>query len=267
MQDLCSLFIAVDNHYLDKLLCSYPTWLWCHPEIIGMTHVFVFDSAEVTIADKRWGDLARMRSEAALAHGSQAATKLQLIPWKMDHSLGISQREEMLTGLVRCVDRVRTPWYLKVDADSFAVDKTPLLDPAWFENEEIAYVSSPWGYTRPAGTVAKMNTWAAGIPELAGFPDVPFRSVTEPKAKDCHSRMASWVMLGRTSWTIWASGLCKDARLPFPSQDTYLAYVQARTNAKWIACKFHHRGASHCRNFGGLQAACAAVMAKVGPKP
>lgn len=262
----CSLFVAVDAYYLDKLCLTYPTWVNCHPEIIRMPHVFVLDSLQVSALDPRWGKIVRAREEAAARNGvSLRNTELRMIPWAMDHAGGIiSQREEMLTGLIRCAKEVKTPWYLKLDADTLATEKTGFYYDKWFKGNPC-YISSPWGYTRPAGTVAKMNDWARGVPEFQGTPEVTFTPQGEgPRSKDKHARMASWIMFGNTKWTAWASGLCTDDRLPFPSQDTYLSYVQARTSAPWVGNNFRRTGFDHAKSMDALTAGCQHTMSKLG---
>lgn len=260
----CSLFVAVDNHYLDKLLVTYPTWVLCHPEILQMPHVFVYDAKELNVGDERWGKIAKMRELAAAREGVRTCpTGFSLIPWSMDHAAGISQREEMLTGLVRCTKAIHTRWYLKLDADTYANARVPFIKNEWFAGDPC-YIASPWSYSKPPGTVAAMNTWAKGIPELSGFPDVPFVTIEGHKAKDKHHRMASWVLFADTDWTRRASALCTGPRLPTPSQDTYMSFIQAITKKHWVGVRFRDHGWEHCRNFGGLQAACAYVMATIG---
>jgi hypothetical protein len=267
--DFCSLFVGVDDFYLNKLLVTYPTWVNCHPEIIRMPHVFVADSDQVTALDPRWAAISKAREAAAAANNiSLNDAKFYVLPWHMGHDSGISQREEMLTGLIRCAKHLTTPWYLKLDADTYANAKTGFYFDKWFRNDPC-YISNPWNYTKPAGTVAKMNEWAKGIPELKDLPEVQaqFADLGNGKTKDVHPRMASWVMFGNTKWTTWVSDLCKDARLPFPSQDTYLSYLQVRTGKNWVPVKFRTMGWQHERNFDGLKRACAETMNRLGVHP
>ena len=265
--NFCSLFVGVDDFYLNKLLMTYPTWVRSRPEIVRMPHVFVADSQQVTALDPRWGQIQKEREAAAALHGlSLRDTRFEVVPWSMNHNDGISQREEMLTGLIKCADRLTTPWYLKLDADTFSKGRGGFYYDKWF-TAKPCYISSPWGYTRPAGTVALMNAWASGVPELAGLPDVPFTSSEHPKAKDVHSRMASWIMFGDSAWTKWASSLCRETRLPFPSQDTYLSYIQARTGKNWVAAKFRGMNWEHARNVGALKNGCAACLGGLAVTP
>lgn len=263
--NFCSLFIAVDDFYLNKLLMTYPTWVACHPEVIRMPHVFVADETQVTALDPRWGAIAKARAAAAAKEGiSLRDTRFSVLPWSMDHSKGISQREEMLTGLIRCARHVTTPWYLKLDADTYANARKGFYYDSWFK-DDVCYISNPWGYAKPGDQLDILNTWAKGIPELKDLPEVPgtkiYRTPDEnPPWKVNWSRMASWVHFGNTRWTQWAASLCPTERLPTPSQDTYLSFIQRRTNAKWHPRKFREYGWEHCKNVDGLKAACESVL-------
>lgn len=260
----CSLYVAVDGYYLDKMVMTYPTWCLCHPEILRMDHVFVYDRNQLRVDDPRWGLIQKTREKQASLEGIPLRdTKFKLVPWELPEAA--SQRERMLTSLIRCALNVTTPWYLKLDADTFANKRTGFYFDKWFTGNPC-YISSPWNYTKPAGTIAKMNEWAKGVPELMGYPEVQakFVDMGNGKTKDVHPRMASWVMFGSTSWTIKASELCKEARLPFPSQDTYLSYIQARTGYPWVPVKFRQYGFEHMKNINGLQVACQHTIATGG---
>ena len=261
----CTLFVAVDDFYLNKLLMTYPTWVACHPEVIRMHHVFVADETQVTALDPRWGAIAKAREAAAAKEGiSLWGSRFSVVPWSMDHSKGISQREEMLTGLIRCSTTVTTPWYLKLDADTYANARKGFYFDSWFK-DDVCYISNPWNYAKPGDQIDILNAWAKGIPEIKDLPDVPgvkiYRTPDEnPPWKVNWSRMASWVQFGRTEWTQWCSSLCKDERLPTPSQDTYLSFLQRRTNAKWVPVKFRQYGWEHCKNIDWLKDSCANVL-------
>jgi len=264
--NFCSLFVAVDNYYLDKLVMTYPTWVNSHREVIRMPHVFVIDSEQISVLDRRWAAIQRAREDAAARYDiSLRGTTFEAIPWAMDHGAGISQREEMLTGLIRCAGHLKTPWYLKLDADTYASAKIGFYYDKWFRGDPC-YIASPWNYTKPAGTIDIINAWGDTVPELKDLPRVPCRQEIPEgrKSKDVHPRMASWVMFGATKWTQWASGLCTAPRLPFPSQDTYLSYIQARTSKNWVPVKFRNFGWGHEKNINGLRSACQTTMNTLG---
>lgn len=269
--DFCSLFVGADDFYLNKLVHSHRTWVMLKPEILRMPQVFVIDARQLTPSDVRWNQLCANHEEAVRHHtarglGGFVRFAPKFVPWRMDRAE--SQRERMLTGLVRCTDQISTPWYLKLDADTFAHAPGGWYYDRWFSGNPC-YISSPWGYTKPGGTVEQMNRWAATVPQLKSYPEVTCTTVTMSpgRTKDNHARMASWVMFGNTEWSRWASGLCQGDRLPFPSQDTYLSYVQARTGKAWVPMKWRHYGWEHQKNPNGLRESCLAALKKVTPCP
>lgn len=271
----CTLYIAVDHVYLQKMLYTYPTWVYCHPELLHMPHMFIYDQDEVSGNDPRWNIIREIHARMATFHRETSAMPLLMtcIPWKLPFQ-NVSQREEMLTSLVRCAPCITTPWYLKLDADTLGTIRCDSFQARWFD-PSYAYIANPWGYTKPAGTIDKLNRWASFVPELAVFPPVKAEKVhlTHQKTKDVHPRMCSWVFIGNTAWTQQAERYCTPEsmerfrhdvndltmlypRLPFPSQDTYLAFIQARTNAPWVSVKFRHYGWDHCKNIDKLREAC-----------
>jgi hypothetical protein len=260
-RDFCSLLVAVDDHYLDKLVTTYPTWIACHPEILNMPHLLVYDSLQVRSTDPRFAQLSEMAERLALSSNRLPPPEWRLVPWVQPEAE--SQRERMLTGLIRCCSAVQTPWYLKLDADTFANARTGFYFDRWFRQNPV-FIASPWGYTKPADSLDRLDAWASTVPELRDGQAIERQVVLKDGLpwKVNHRRMASWVMFGRTDWTVWASGLCK-GRLPFPSQDTYLSYLAVRTAAPWLTVKFRHFGWEHCKNPGGLRAACAGVLERL----
>ncbi len=265
--NFCTLLVAVDGFYLDKLVITYPTWAYCHPEIIGMPVTFVYDNDQVNPGDVRFKTLHHVAQEAAAATGRKVGDWSYVPTSDLWVSYSQSQREKMLTALVRAVNHIHTPWYLKLDADTYANAKTGFYYDKWFKSD-ICFIASPWGYTKPNNALDVLNSWVEDVkvlnPELRNFKPVT-GPVEDNKVK--HPRMASWVMFGRTAWTQWANSLCSTGRLPFPSQDTYLSYLQAFTEARWVPVKFRSYGWEHCRNLAGLKAACRDVLVNIGVEP
>lgn len=269
----CSLLVAVDDHYLHKMLMTYPTWVWCHPEIAKMTHVIVYDSDQVKWWDYRWTRI-REELEEACIRGNHQVPDFQLIPTGMLKLFYTSQREKMLTSLLRASEEVPTPWYLKLDADTYASARTGFYYDKWFNSNPV-FIANPWGYAKPGDELDKLNAWAkdnTNIPDsLMKHWPVPGEKVMRDnqRAGDIPwkvnwSRMASWVMFGMTQWTQRVS-LFVDPwqKYPTPSQDTYLSYFMRMAGESWIPVKFRQYGWEHQRNFNGLQIACRDVLEKV----
>lgn len=261
-KDFCTLLVAVDDHYLDKLCVTWPTWLLCHPEILNMRVLIMYDAAQVKDRDLRFASLASTWNEYKEYHGHGNVCHIQVIPWSMPEAE--SQREKMLTSLVHAAAHIETPWYLKLDADTFASEPKGFYYDKWFRGDP-AFIGSPWGYTKPGSALETLNRWASEIVAFSDMPEVRGEILArgdDPVWKVKHPRMCSWVMFGNTAWTQQTLTYLDGLKLPFPSQDTYLSYVAARTGKHYVVDKFRQYGWDHARNFNTLKQACEECLAK-----
>jgi hypothetical protein len=227
-----TLVVAIDERSLEKLRLTWPTWMHFKRELRGWPVLMVHDSS----VDPKGDKCALLREHA----------NLRFVPWSMPDE--VDQREKMLTALVRIpATEVQTPWYLKLDVDVVATDPGPWIEPTWFQEDDKGcvpvFVSSPWGYTKPADALARLDTWGDGVPALSGTPrlDLPFDCNAECIA---HPRIISWCFFGNTSWTREMSALAP-GRLPCPSQDTFLYYCAARRGDRFIRTRMTHYGWKH----------------------
>jgi hypothetical protein len=141
------------------------------------------------------------------------------------------QREKMLTALVHIPPHfVSTPYFLKLDTDCVAMGPGKWIEPWWFENDPV-FVTSPWGYTKPANAIQILDDWGDTIEGLRDRPrlNIPF----DPSAGMVrHRRIISYVFFCRTNWARETSDvICNSStggRLPVPSQDTMHWYIAAR---------------------------------------
>lgn len=271
--DFCSLVVAVDDYFINKLLMTWPTWLLCHPELLNMNIVIMYDAdpasdRQMKGDDPRFKRLGEIWYEYREWHkGRGKAFYMQVVPWQMPDAK--SQRERMLTALVHAPAYVTTPWYLKLDADTYATEPKGFYYDRWF-NQRPAFIGNPWGYTKPGNALDQLNEWATDIEQLAEAPGYPVKGEVIRRSEDehppwkvNHRRMASWVMFGNTQWCVSTlEYLGDDLRLPFPSQDTYFSYVAEVQKRNFIVDKFRKYGWNHCRNERGLSAACQEVLAK-----
>ena len=271
--DTCTLYVAVDDYYINKLLLSFPTWLLCHPELLNMNILIIFDADPASDRrmkpdDSRFKQLGEIWNEYREYHKRGKAFYMRVVGWKMPDAT--SQRERMLTALVHGVAYVQTPWYLKLDADTYATEPKGFYYDRWFKGRP-AFIGNHWGYTKPGTALCDLNLWSEKIPELRGLSGWPVEGQViargeDPAWKVNHHRMASWVMFGLTEWcqsTLQYLG--DDLCLPFPSQDTYFSYLAALTGRHFLAnseTNFRRYGFEHCRNEGGLRAACEKTIAE-----
>jgi len=103
-------------------------------------------------------------------------------------------------------------------------------DERWFAPDDRGrlpvFVASPWGYTKPADAIRRLDHWAAGIGEFSETTPLDIRSTPGSRLVR-HPRIISWAFYGDTEWTRRMAAAC-DGRLPVPSQDTFLWYCAAR---------------------------------------
>lgn len=221
-----TLITVVDRSHLNQLKLNWSNWMEKRPELRTVPAVIAYDDKELNDNDLSF-----------VARGG-----VKLVPWSMSD---VSQREEMLTAYVRMPGAyVTTPWYLKLDTDVVVVRECEWINSSWFKEDTSGrlpvYVSNPWGYTRPSNSIDMLDNWADGVSKFNETKrlDIPFN----PDARVvCHTRMASWVHFGLTSWTKEMSDLCPN-RLPVPSQDTYLSYCATRLGEHTIRARMRKYG-------------------------
>lgn len=246
--------VGVDARTLEQLRLSLPTWARYRRELFRQPWLIFYDARQVhpaKIADVfPAGD--RPRDVRALQWPSSELTEYH------------SQRERMLSGFVHAARYVQTPWWVKIDTDAVALRESDWAPADWFERPEPpVWVASPWGYTKPADQMARLDDWADGVPQLREHArlDLPY----EDGARRCrHKRMASWVSFYRSDWTRWASDLarhyCGLDRIPVPSQDGYHFYLAARTKAPTLRAQMKRRGWTNCPRLEGLRATATAAL-------
>ena len=155
---------------------------------------------------------------------------LRLIPWDMTVD---TQRERMLSCFVLGTAKdVKTDYWLKLDADAYMTDSRPMLDESMFQADICGH---KWHYTKPGAFLSHLDAWADTRAEFAGTERL-FGSGEEVREtrRFGHSRFASYVCLHKAEFSRFAAGLCQpENRLPVPSHDTFMWYVEARLGRKW----------------------------------
>jgi hypothetical protein len=271
-----TVVVGIDAQYIEKLFVTLPTWVKYKPEIVDMPFRFIYDDAKHN------------------EHGLGTAHPIYGPTWSGDphpllmklnrlcHTLGIrdkgfcqwnghggyeSQRAKMLNGLVFATAlHVKTPWYLKLDADTYANRTTKWLEPNWFVERKdgyAAFIASPWGYTKPADALDRLDDWGDTVDGLKDYPrlNIPYE---KDATRVCSNRMASWVMFGNTAWLRKAIKFCTSRgpalpSLPVPSQDTFLYYVAARLGDPYITAKMKNMGWAHASKLSNLKRECEAL--------
>jgi hypothetical protein len=244
-----TIVVAADAQYIQKLYWTYQTWVKFKPEITEMSMVVILDGSgpNNVYQGKASEDVNRFQS---LVENVGRHPAVLYCPWKPAGGLYDTQREKMLTSLVMVPGNplhVHTPWYLKIDADTVANAPGPWYADDWFECSHSlppAFVTSPWGYTKPAAFLDRLEAWGDTVEGLAGKPrlDLPY----EKDAKRAyHSRIISWLFFGNTAWTRKVASWMPDQKLPVPSQDTTLWYVAARAGDCYETTQMKRYGWRH----------------------
>lgn len=239
--------VAVDENYCEKLRLVWPTWKRHRPEILEHPLLVICDAR---LRTNEWD-----RNLSFLDHDD-----LTRILW--DHPAE-NQRERMLTALVKVPGvAVRTPWYLKLDAETAALEPAQWLQESWFAPNEHgtppAFVASPWGYTKPPDAIVRLDDWGDRVPELQGTARlniVPERGASRVR----HKRITSWCFFGNTRWTREVASYCGE-RLPVPSQDTYLWYCAARRGDFYRTARMNRFGWKHFSRRRNLTSACSRAL-------
>jgi len=242
-----TLITAVDERHAPRLQQTWQTWMALKPELRDVPAIVIHD--------------ARFEPRGSVLEALQEHPRLRFVPWEMPQAE--TQRERMLTALVQVAARkVRTAWYLKLDSDVVATRPGPWLDDSWFdvdpETGPPAFVSSPWGYTKPADAIRRLDDWGDRVPGLKDRPrlDLPF----DPQSGLVrHPRIISWCFFGNTQWTREVAAYAP-GRLPVPSHDTYLHYCAARRGDPFVRVTMKQFGWEHVSGFRRLKRRCRDVL-------
>lgn len=238
--------VGVDEKYVKELGVVWKNWALYRSEITTNPIVFVCDGDA--------GDYSSWKSTIGKIVGD---TEFRIELWSQPE---VSQREKMLNGLSIVPSyAIDTEWFLKVDCDAFAVSH----EQNWFKDDWFSgspcFVSSGWGYTKPARMLWECEQWSLGVPWLKHRAPV----VSEWGDLDSivkHKRIISYVYFGNTIWHRWATGFLSISgtdKLPCPSQDTFFSWLAVKTgsyykavNMKRVGWRHSHRGVHKIDSLG-----------------
>jgi hypothetical protein len=216
-----TIVTACDEYYVDILRHTFPNWQ--KYKKIDKHPVIVFVHGMDVETDERL-DFLRLPN-------------VRMIPWSKEKDLdGVTEhREEMLSAFVFGAARyVKTDYWLKLDADSYATDDRPFITD---KMKQYAFCGHRWGYSRPYHIEA-LDKWAKGHwkRKLRKAKPMMQEGKVESKMRFYHNtkRTISFVQLHRTKFTKFCVKLLKTRRLPAPTQDTFMFYVANRFNPETI---------------------------------
>jgi hypothetical protein len=248
-KEMCDKNIANINAFLkyaDKRLGLYLKSI-NDPNYIDTTIVTACDAYYVDILQHTFANWRKYKGidkhpVIVFVHGLDIKTdpKLEflrlpnvtMIPWKMENAE--NHREEMLSAFVfGSAEHVKTEYWLKLDADSYATDDRPFI---LEKMKKFAFCGHKWGYSRPYHIQA-LDTWAKGHWKRKLRKAAPM--ITEGKVEGNRfyhnsKRTISFIQLHKARFTRFCVGLIRPdektglKRLPAPTQDTFMFYVANR---------------------------------------
>jgi lipopolysaccharide biosynthesis glycosyltransferase len=201
-----TIVTACDEKYVDFLRVTFPNWR--KYKNIDKHPVIVFVNG-MELSDERL-DFLRL-------------SNVTMIPWSFPQAE--DHREEMLSAFVfGTAKHVKTDYWLKLDADSYATNEKPLYTE---DMKRYAYCGHRWGYSRP-DHIKKLDEWAKGHwrrkLKTAG-PMIEEGRVDGRRFYHNTKRTISFIQLHKSKFTRFCVSLIKGDRLPIPSQDTYMFFV------------------------------------------
>lgn len=233
----CTLVVGVDGYHLDQLSWTWLTWKKNKPSLLKMPMLVFRDRDQVSEQD-----VLRVVDHPDLL-------VVEWPPPGVVHAGGSDkwtdpQRYKMLSGFVHVpASRVKTDYWLKLDTDVVATGCDHWIDQGWFSGSP-AIVCQPWGFTKPADQMIRLDEWAELNKECTGFRLPPLKlAPREGSDRVRHKRIISWCGFFHTAITAAASRLAEmtvgRGQLPVPSQDGFLWYVAARlgTEVKRVQMK------------------------------
>jgi hypothetical protein len=221
-----TIVTACDEKYVEFLRLTFPNWrkyknIDKHPVI-----VFVHG---IDLSDERL-DFLRLNN-------------VTMIPWSFPEA--DDHREEMLSAFVfGAAENVKTDYWLKLDADSYATNYKPLYSE---DMKKFAYCGHKWGYSRPEH-IKKLDEWASTHWKRK-------LKMAKPMMKEGRSdgrrfyhtkqRTISYIQLHKLKFTKFCVSLLKKRKLPVPTQDTFMYYVCNRFDP-------HLGGVANFKRFHGF---------------
>jgi len=214
-----TIVTACDNYYLPILQETFPNWR--KYKNIDKYPVIVFVNGIDIEKDPRL-DFLRLPN-------------VRLIKWdKEDLDKVDNQRELMLSAFVFGTAKyVTTDYWLKLDADSYATDDRPFITD---EMKKYAFFGHKWYYSRP-DHIKLLDEWAKTHWKKKlknAKPMIEEGTIEGRRFYHKTRRTISFIQLHKTRFTKFCVSLFKERKLPAPTQDTVLFYIQNRFDPEYV---------------------------------
>ena len=230
--DIYTTVVGVDEKHLCQLRLVWPTWKRHKSSLLESPMIIFFDPKQV---DRR--DILRVVDHPDLRLYSWPPDDVE---FEKGHDKWTdSQRCKMLSGFVHIAsEHVETRYWLKLDTDTVATERSDWINPRWFI-EEPGIVAQPWGYTKPPDQIVRLDDWVElhkeQLQDLACFSPLDLKPLSGA-SRITHPRIISWCGFFNTSLTRccarWAEKTMGRGHLPVSSQDGYMWYCATRLKMK-----------------------------------
>lgn len=141
----------------------------------------------------------------------------EIIKWEMD---GVESKSELMFSafVFGAAKHVKTPYYMKLDADAFCINANDIWEDSDFNFDIIGH---KWNYTKPGWYIDALENYYSGTNN----------ELDKSERRRVHRRFESYCCLHRTEWVRGVVGKL-NGRLPVPSHDTTL-WFYADKEGKW----------------------------------
>lgn len=254
-----TLVVGVDRYHLEQLAWTWPTWRKHKPSLLDHPMLIFSDRDSVD------PDVVR----GVVDHPDLVVVEWPRQNW-VDYEAGDDkwsdpQRYKMLAGFVHVpAEHVGTEYMLKLDTDVVATGQDDWIDDTWF-NDDPVIVCQPWGFTKPADQMLKLDEWAKANEDKLGFGNPPLNlAPNEGSDRVCHKRIISWCGFFHSGLvqlaSRWAERTCGTGQLPVRSQDGYLWYVATRLRMPVRRAQMKSRGWQHWSTMFNVRRAAEEAM-------
>lgn len=262
-----TVVIGLDDHHIKEFALAVRTWHRHKPGLFDVPWVVFLSGHHLLSA-----------LSAAIGHIQFPHLTICRWPWESVVYKGTAgdkwndpHRVKMLSGFVYVPRRfVKTPYWLKIDTDAVAHGHPDWIDEHWFDDEP-AIVAPPWGYTKPADQMMKLDDWfsearAANCIVSPNIYGPPLKlQPTYGSSLVRHKRIISWCGFFNTEFTnkvaMTAELSCGFGKIPVGSQDGFMFYMAKRANLGIVTPQLKRLGWSHVSRWSKLESACAEALA------
>lgn len=205
-----TIVTACNKDYLEKLKATLPTWP-IKPQFKGKPIIVLYNGIE----------------EKQLEFVKKHFPKYTFINWSMKDV--DNTRELMLSSFVYIANKIDTPYYVKIDSETYFTNSRDVFDSRDFTFDIVGH---SWGYTKPGYYLDILDNFFFNK-------NIPINKEQTVRAQH---RFASFLCLHKTEFVKEVISKIGD-KLPVPSHDTLLWYCAENfKNRTWSSKKLKRFG-------------------------